>query len=129
MPNIRLGFAAAIALSFSACSGGGSPLDSDLTLLGTEPFWAMQISKEAKTATFSRPSSSDMNAGYPVESKGKDGAIILTSQSPEGDIVMTLNKGKCSDGMSDREYPWEATVLFNGQTLKGCAGPPQHGEG
>jgi uncharacterized membrane protein len=129
MPNIRIGLAAAIAFSFSACSGGGSPLDSDLTLLGTEPFWAMQISKEAKTATFSRPSSSDMNAAYPVESKGEGGTIVLTSQSPEGDIVMTLSKKKCLDGMSDREYPWEATVLFNGQTLKGCAGPPQHGEG
>jgi len=129
MSTVRLGFVAAAAICFSACSGGGSPLDNDLTLLGTEPFWAMQISKEAKTATFSRPSSSDMNAGYPVQTKGEGGAIVLTSQSPEGDIVMTLSKKKCLDGMSDREYPWEATVLFNGQTLKGCAGPPQHGEG
>jgi uncharacterized membrane protein len=30
--------------------------------------------------------------------------------------------------MSEREYPWEASVVFNGQMLKGCAGPPQHGE-
>ena len=38
----------------------------------------------------------------------------------DGDIVMTLTKKECSDGMSDRKYPWEASVAYRGQTLKGC---------
>ena len=131
MPTIRPILAAAAMLvttSLAAC-GGGSPLSGDLNLVGTEPFWAMQIRKETKTAKFSRPGSSDIDVGYPAETKTKEGAIVLTSPSPEGDVVMMLTKAKCQDGMSDREYPWEATVLFNGRTLKGCAGPPQHGEG
>jgi uncharacterized membrane protein len=126
MPNIRLGLAAAIlaSASLAACSGE-SPLASDLNLVGTEPFWAVQISKEAKTAKFSRPGEADLDASYPVESKGAGGAVVLTSSSPDGDIVMTLTKKECSDGMSDRKYPWEASVAYKGQTLKGCAASKQ----
>lgn len=129
MPTIRPGrMATAILMTASlAACGGGSPLSQDLNLLGTEPFWAMQIKKETKTAKFSRPGSSDIDVAYPAETKTEEGAIILTSQSPDGDIVMTLTKGKCSDGMSDREYPWDAALQFKGQSYKGCAGPPQSG--
>ena len=129
MPLIRpiLGAAAILAAASLSGCGGGSPLSEDLTLVGTEPFWAMQISKETKTAKFSRPGSSDVDVAYPSEAKTKEGAIVLTSTSPDGDIVMTLTKGKCMDGMSDREYPWDASLAFKGQTYKGCAGPRQQG--
>jgi uncharacterized membrane protein len=46
--------------------------------------------------------------------------VVLTAASPEGDIVMTLNRKECSDGMSDRAYPWEAVVVIEGTTLRGC---------
>lgn len=129
MPTIRPILAAAAMLmttGLAAC-GDGSPLSKDLNLVGTEPFWAMQIKKETKTAKFSRPGSSDVDVGYPAATKTKEGAIILTSSSPEGDVVMTLTEGKCQDGMSDREYPWDASLLFKGETYKGCAGAPQNG--
>lgn len=129
MPVIRPSLAAAAMLmtaSLAAC-GGGSALSDDLNLVGTEPFWAMQIDKELKTAKFSRPGSSDIDVGYPAETKTKEGAIVLTSSSPEGDVVMTLTEAKCQDGMSDREYPWDASLQFKGQTYKGCAGAPQGG--
>jgi uncharacterized membrane protein len=128
MPNLRSGLAATAAIFMSACLSAcspPSPLSSDLDLVGMDPFWAVQISKDAKTAKFTRPGSSEIIVEYPVESKGEDGAIVLTSHSPEGFIVMTLRKAKCMDGMSEREYPWEAEVVFKEQTFKGCAGPRQ----
>ncbi len=111
-----VGFA---ALLLAACSPP-SPLESDFNLLGTEPFWAIQISKEDQTTTVSRPGESDARIGYPAESKGEGGAVVLTAPAPEGDIVMTLTRKECSDGMSDRTYPWSAVVVIEGTTLTGC---------
>ena len=125
MPNIRISAAAAVLL-LAGC-GNPPPLATDLTLVGMEPFWAIAVPKGGKTIKVSRIGDPDMEAGYPVESKGKDGAIVLTSQSDQGDIVMSLRAGKCKDGMSEREYPWAAEVLYKGQTLKGCAGPKKAG--
>ena len=120
MLSFRTGASAILmAASLAACSGG-SPLASDFNLVGTDPFWAVQISTENQTATFSRPGESDLGIGFPVESKGESGEIVLTSTSPEGDVVMTLVKKECMDGMSARKYPYEAGVTYKGRTLKGC---------
>lgn len=125
MLSFRSGASAILmAVSLAACSGG-SPLASDFNLVGTEPFWAVQIGAENKTATFSRPGEPDLGIGFPVESKGEGGAIVLTSTSPEGDIVMTLTKKDCQDGMSDRKYPFEASVVYKGRTLTGCGASKQ----
>lgn len=118
---VRAGLAAAI-LVLSGCAKEPGPLDQDLVMGGAEPFWAATVSNQTKMMKFSRIGSADMDAGYPVESKAKD-AIVLTSQSPEGDIVITLHKKACQDGLSERKYPWIATVKFKGRTLAGCAGP------
>jgi uncharacterized membrane protein len=120
----------ASAILLTACSSGessppDSPLASDLRVLGTEPFWAIDISKTTGSATYSRAGEDDVALGYPKESKGQDGASVLTSTSSQGDVVMTLRKKDCSDGMSDRAYPWEAEVVFKGETLKGCAATPE----
>src|SRR6185503_3756819 len=123
MPSIRAGIAAA-AILLAGCAPEPRPLDQDLTLVGMEPFWAVAVSNKTKMLKFSRLGSADMDAGYPVESKTKD-AIVLTSQSPEGDIVITLRNNPCLDGMAWRKDPWAVEVQFKGQTLKGCGGPKQ----
>jgi uncharacterized membrane protein len=126
MPKIRPGLAAAAALLLTACAPS-SPLAGDLDLMGMDPFWAIQINAATKMSRVSLQGSGDIAAAYPVQSRGaaKD-SIVLTSQSPAGDIVMTLvPSGTCQDGMSDRKYPWAATVSFKGQTFQGCAGPKE----
>ena len=128
MLHNRLVLAAALLLAACAPgepSAGDSALASDLRILGTEPFWAIDISRTTNSATYSRAGEADVALSYPKESKGQDGAAVLTSASSQGDVVMTLRKMDCSDGMSDRTYPWEAEVAFKGETLKGCAATPE----
>lgn len=122
--------ALASALLLTACSlgessPGDSPLANDLRILGTEPFWAIDISKTTSSATYSRAGEADVVLSFPKESKAQDGGAVLTSTSSRGDVVMTLRRQDCSDGMSDRTYPWEAEVAINGETLKGCAATPE----
>ena len=46
--------------------------------------------------------------------------VTLSRPQP---VEITLLRETCSDGMSDRAYPFTATVLLAGETLRGCAIP------
>jgi uncharacterized membrane protein len=35
-------------------------------------------------------------------------------------LTATLTPGDCSDGMSDRRFPFVATIALGGETLQGC---------
>jgi uncharacterized membrane protein len=86
----------------------------DLNALGTEPFWAVEIRQT--TLKLSRPDAADVvvpNPGPKVE--GEKGVWSAPG------LVLTLTPGQCSDGMSDRTYPWYAEVTTVDATQKGCA--------
>lgn len=89
-----------------------------LQAAGTEPFWGLKVS--AKELVFSRPARNDLrvaNPGPRMEGKSAVWAV------PNGELELTLTPGHCSDGMSDRDYPYTAVVVADGQTLSGCARP------
>ena len=130
MQPFRLAFAAALVAVLAACTPGardGGKLDpaleGDLTLLGTEPFWAVEISDTTKSTIFTRPDFAPVTAG-PPERTAQDGGARFIAGSPDGQLVMLLKKKDCSDGMSDRTYPFEASLEFGGETYRGCAGLP-----
>jgi len=35
-------------------------------------------------------------------------------------LTATLTPGECSDGMSDRRFPFVATIALGGETFAGC---------
>ena len=67
--------------SSAAPPAADSPLAGDLRILGTEPFWAIDISKTTNSATYSRAGEADVALSYPKESKASDGAAVLASTS------------------------------------------------
>lgn len=130
---------AALALILSACSGGSSApagsgtmtFDAEDTqsfagigagevvhFTGTEPFWGGQVAGGSLTYT------------TPEDQKG---ATIAVSRfagrnglSFSGDFggmpfVLAVTPGKCSDGMSDRSYPYAVTLQVKGEQRDGCA--------
>jgi uncharacterized membrane protein len=90
---------------------------SDLNLTGTEPFWGVQIRKER--ITLQRPDHPDITTRNPgVAVSGE------TASWNAGEMAITLKPADCSDGMSDRQYPYAAQVKVGNEVLKGCAYDP-----
>jgi len=90
----------------------------DLNLTGTEPFWGVQIRKDRITLT--RPDHPDVTVPNPGVSVSGEAASWEAGQ-----MSITLKPQRwCSDGMSDRQYPYAATVKVGTEVLKGCAYNP-----
>lgn len=107
----------------------GTRLPTGLTCSGTEPFWTMKLSDSS--AIYS--SASGLNLALSLQ-----GSRIAMGQSDyplqlgfgSADAVATLltRPQSCSDGMSDRVYPWSVDLLLNtsggGAYLLGCCQLP-----
>ncbi len=95
-----------------------APFRQDFTLIGTEPFWNLQV--KGQTLVLTRPDPEPAvtatNAGLAASS----GKAIWTAQSGAVTVIATLSAATCSDGMSDRVYPYEAEVKVGDLLLKGC---------
>jgi uncharacterized membrane protein len=87
---------------------------------GTEPFWSGVISDQqvtfelgTTTRTYPKPLYTRA-AGAPfvtsLQATGKTGQVI-------GFIV---NDETCSDGMSDRRFPFSVHLIVDGKTYTGC---------
>ena len=128
------------ALALAACHGGDdgpsvpgdrsdsqpynevSP-DEELRFRGTEPFWGGEVTgsemvyrtpgqPEGKRVTISR-----FNGRGGFSYSGKLDGVTFT---------MAVTPGKCSDGMSDRLYPFVVMMQRGEQVLHGCAWSQSH---
>lgn len=92
----------------------GRDYHSDLRLTGTEPFWGVHIT--SGQIKLMRPDHADItvtNAGPTI-----NGEVAVWNARG---LIIRLQPGQCSDGMSNNIYPYEATVTVDGEVLKGCA--------
>lgn len=118
--------AAALALAGCAQSDGISSnaeaydaisADETLHLLGTEPFWGFEIVGE--TATFSSPEDIDGSEISVTRFAGNNG-LGFSGELNQQPLQIAVTPGDCSDGMSDRSYPFTATITWGEATLYGC---------
>ena len=97
----------------------GATFALPMRLVGTEPFWGATITVDAITLSGAdRP-----HLRFPAGGREVTGAgVRWRTQTSSGDPVeVTLLRETCSDGMSDRVYPFHATVVLGRETLGGCA--------
>lgn len=97
---------------------GGVDLTGDLNLLGTEPFWGVEISGgQIRIAGVDRPEMTAPRATPVVQGT----TATWTTTTDDGQpLVITVMDTDCSDGMSDRTYPLTARVQVGMETLNGC---------
>ena len=87
---------------------------------GNEPFWSVDVTPSGVILT--RPEKETLTFEYQPLDKAEDGTRTFKSELlNDGKIELTLVPGKCSDGMSDTVYGWNATAIVDGEQLKGCA--------
>jgi uncharacterized membrane protein len=105
----------------AAPAPAGPDFSKDINAVGTEPFWGVEI--RAHDLTLSGADRPDMVAVH-MGAAVQGGAAVWEGRGPGGQAVrVSLVTETCSDGMSDRAYPYRAQVDADGEQLKGCAAP------
>ena len=91
--------------------------DEAVTMLGTEPFWNLAV--EDGDGVWTTP---DNQPGTRIAVKrfAGNGGLGFSGEIDGKPFTATLTPGQCSDGMSDRSFPFVATIALGGETLEGC---------
>ncbi len=86
--------------------------------LGTEPFWGLEVlpGKLIYTSPEVQPG---IAVTYAFTSQGKQSRYSGTLQGKP--MILSIELGQCSDGMSDTVYPYKAIFVWGDQTQQGCA--------
>jgi uncharacterized membrane protein len=98
---------------------GGVDLSQPLRVLGTEPFWSVEMTPDA--LVYSTPEGEGLRSANPGPTVQGTTAVFAAATADGTALVVTLIATECSDGMSDRVYPLTARVEAANQTLNGCA--------
>jgi uncharacterized membrane protein len=89
-----------------------------LRFTGTEPFWGGQVT--AGTLTYSTPENIDGTQIAVERFAGRNG-LSFSGTLDGANFVMAVTPGECSDGMSDRTYPFTVTLQVGAEQRQGCA--------
>lgn len=92
--------------------------DETISFTGTEPFWGGETSGD--TLTYSTPEEIEGMEIAVERFAGRNG-LSVSGELEDQPFVMAITPGECSDGMSDRTYPFTVTLQVLGEQRQGCA--------
>lgn len=101
----------------------GIAADETIRFTGTEPFWGGQVTGDS--LTYSTPEDPEGTTITVSRFAGNSG-LGLSGTYAGGKFDMVVTKGTCSDGMSDRQYPFTVTLEVGSETRFGCAWTETH---
>lgn len=96
----------------------GIAADETVRFAGTEPFWGGSVS--GTTLIYTTPEEPDGDR-IAVERFAGRGGVSWTGTFRGSRFSLAVTPGNCSDGMSDRTYPFIATLEIEGGLRSGCA--------
>ncbi|EBA05728.1 COG3650 family protein [Sagittula stellata] len=114
------------SLRFLEAEPGGTLAEAGaLRCFGTEPFWSLKIAPGAE-AVLTSPENMD-GAAYEVgELRRMPAALekyLVDGSGPEGAVAAIIQRAACNDGMSDRAFGLDVSVVLSGgdrRVLSGC---------
>ncbi|MHA6332924.1 COG3650 family protein [Qipengyuania sp. CAU 1752] len=96
----------------------GIAADEVITATGTEPFWNAKIA--GSNLTYSTPENLDGTI-IVVERFVGQGGIGFSGELGQRAFDLLVTPGQCSDGMSDRLYPYTVSLKIGDDLRTGCA--------
>ena len=95
---------------------------ANLQAAGVEPFWGVKVEGEALAYTTPETMVAPraLQAARSVDAEG----LHLVGEDGGRPFRLDVRREACSDGMSDRQYPFSASWLLEGNVSKGCAFDP-----
>lgn len=95
--------------------------DATVSLLGTEPFWSIEIepANGGYVARYSTPENMEGDSFVVQRFAGNNGVGFNGELAGEA-VQIALSPGACGDAMSDRTYPYAATLSLGSLDLRGC---------
>ena len=128
---------ASTALLLAACQSGedgtgagraptysGIGEDERVYLTGTEPFWGGEIADAE--GLYTTPENQD-GTRFDIERFAGNNGLSFTGNIDGQSFDLMVTPGDCSDGMSDRTYPFVATLNLDGEQREGCAWTDKQG--
>jgi uncharacterized membrane protein len=98
--------------------------DEVIRFVGTEPFWGGEVT--GGDLMWSTPEIIDGET-IAVDRFAGRGGLSFTGTLQGAQFDLALTPASCSDGMSDRAYPYAVTVQWGDQQLNGCGWTDRQG--
>lgn len=90
---------------------------------GTEPFWS--ITAAGETLSYTTPDKPEARS-VPASRFAGRGGLSYSGTLDGAAFTMAVSPGKCSDGMSDRTYPFVVTLKLGDAVRDGCGWTDAH---
>ncbi len=91
--------------------------DEAIRVAGTEPFWGGTI--EEGIFTYTTPENIEGIAIAVTRFAGR-GGVSFSGEVDGKEVVLAVTPAECSDGMSDRTYPFTVTLQWAEEKRNGC---------
>lgn len=92
---------------------------ANLQAIGTEPFWSVKV--EGNVLAYTTPETLHTPRRLQATRSNDAEGLHLAGGNDGVEFRLDVRREACSDGMSDREYPFSVSFMLGGDTMKGCA--------
>ena len=101
-----------VAMRYLAASDHQDPTAffRPMSCYGTEPFWSLNVTARGDEYQSMGDPRRDLTLIF--ERTAPNGALAIFEDGTSSQRTLIVKRGYCTDGMSDREFGWQAT-LFN----------------
>ncbi|WP_375260755.1 COG3650 family protein [Palleronia sp.] len=117
-----------VYLGYMKAQGGATGFPGPLDCTGTEPFWSLAIRPDSVTLDEASGSGFDGTAGTRTRAAGRGNRWSLRAFDSGRSLTAIIVGEECSDGMSDRTYPYTVDVLLSEEDdhghISGCCSRP-----